>query len=321
MSTEIRKLFLVLFIGILSASSKSDDGVITVPSTDIPSDGKGIIPAGDGTSNNTSMTVPPGLSSVPGLFGLVYRVTIHPMIVFLRLFLDPIFSLLRGVVGPVLAIVNYLLGELGLPTLGELLNELLMGLQGHLGRILGEVSGFVGTLLGPQNNSQPLSRRRRSVMGFLMSPITTPLGYAWSIISMPWRIASASTNMVTTPLYYGYRLLSYPLSGAMAAGTWPTRRILRLLGFGGTKETLPNGQEGPEKDPIDDLLGSLSESAQDALAEALVKGFQLMKSDILPAIDAAAVNYQDSDMVPDSLKDYMKNFHQVYSLLHTLRVL
>ncbi|XP_015109888.1 uncharacterized protein LOC107036451 [Diachasma alloeum] len=320
MPGEIRRILLVLLIGILSVSSKSDDGVVTVPSIDIPSDGKGIVPAGDGTPGNTSMVVPPGASAISGALGLLYRLTIHPVIVFLRLFLDPIFSLLRGVLSPVLAIVNYALGAVGLPGLGPLLNELSIGLQGYLGRLLGQVSGFVGTLLGPQDNIQANSRSRRSVTSFLMSPITTPMGYAWSLISMPWRIASTVGRVVTTPLYYGYKALSYPVSGAITVGTWPTRRILRMLGFGGRKEGA-DGEIGEEVDPINDLMGSLSETAQDALAEAMIKGFQVMKSDVLPAIDSAFVNYQDSDMVPDSVKGYMKNFHRAYSLLHTLRIL
>ncbi|XP_063981411.1 uncharacterized protein LOC135164718 [Diachasmimorpha longicaudata] len=320
MSGEIRRILLVLFIGILSVSTKSDDGVVTVPSIDIPSDGKGIVPAGNGTSNDSSVMVPPSKSAISEALGLMYRFTIQPVIVVLRIFLDPIFSLVRGVLKPVLAIVNYILGTLGLPGLGPLLNDIVIRLQGLLGRLFGQLDGFVGALLGPQDNGQVNSRRRRSLTSTLMSPITAPMGYAWSWISMPWKIASTFGSIITSPFYYGYKALSYPVSGALTLGSWPMRRILRLLGFGGRKEG-PDGQVGEDVDPINDLMGSLSESAQDALTEAMIRGFQVLKSDVLPAVDTAFVNYQDSDMVPDSVKGYMKNFHQAYSILHTLRIL
>lgn len=269
-------------------------------------------------------------SAIPGVFGTLYRYLVAPVARVLLFVFGPFISLIKGVLGPVLAIVNYLLGTLGLPNLVPLLNEVLIGTEGLLAKLLGQLSGFVGALLGPQDNIQALSRRRRSITGTimstLMSPITIPLGYGWSYVSMPWRIFRGIGSMIRAPFSWAYWGLSYPASGAWDLGGWSTRSFLRMLGFGKRKddadgENTDDDNDAEDPDPISDLMGTVSETVQDAVTEAFVHGFQVLKSDILPALDSTFESYQESDYVPDSVKGYMKNFHQTYSLLHTLRIL
>uniref|UniRef100_A0A6V7I0E5 Uncharacterized protein n=1 Tax=Bracon brevicornis TaxID=1563983 RepID=A0A6V7I0E5_9HYME len=287
------------------------------------------------SSNDTSIVVAPGenASRISKALGFVYNLTIGPTVSIMQFFLAPIFSLLRGILSPVLALVDYLLGSLGLPSLGDLLTQIVVGVQGYLSQAISNLSGFLGALLTPTPQH---SRNKRSIVGTVMSPVTTPLGWIIDMVTLPWRTVSMIYNVVTTPLSMGYKVASYPVSGVYRIGSWPIRSVFSMLGFGGNDDDAGDGiaearaiATDPEANPSDaeddtmvnQVVGAVSEVAQDMLMKTATSGFHLLKQDVLPALDSTITAYQDSEIIPESIRGYMNAFHQGYSLMRTLRIL
>ncbi|XP_044005740.1 uncharacterized protein LOC122850673 [Aphidius gifuensis] len=316
MSIQTPFVIFIIIILISSTIGQSDDGIIKVSSSDIPTSSQSSLANSVNNtvkSNNTSVATTTDSSLLVSIITEIYNLTLKPIGKFIAFIIK---SMAKIMLYPVGKILNGALHLIGIHDIGGKISSLIMNITRIYANYITNIGAIVAAIfdiISESHDEETHKIAKRSIMDIVTSighASTLPVRVAEGISSIPYRIMSDILDVLLYPFRAVYRII-----------TWPYRA---LFGSGDDDDTAgANRNDRSTKtsdnfinNMINNIANNMSNATQAAMATAITKIWQTTKTSILPSVDSFLEQASKSTMLPEFITTNSDRIHKLYRFAH-----